>query len=138
MIKKTRILTLSISIIYLWFGLLKFFPQLSPAEELAKETISLLTLGLIPGDIAIILLAILELAIGLFFLFNKQLKKTVIVAIGHLIFTFVPLLFLPHTSFNESPFALTLVGQYIIKNIVIISALLIIYPIKIDKQLENN
>ncbi|RTE52626.1 doxx family protein [Arenibacter aquaticus] len=122
-----RILSISIGIVYLWFGLLKFFPGLSPADMLAKETISLLTFDLIPQHIGILLLAILEVAIGLCLIFNFQLKKVIIAALIHLVLTFVPVIFFPDTSFSAAPFSLTLVGQYIVKNIVIISALLMIY-----------
>ncbi|WP_111309426.1 doxx family protein [Confluentibacter sediminis] len=137
-INKNRLLAISIGIIYVWFGLLKFFPELSPADGLAKHTITLLTFGLIPENISIIMLAILEVGIGLSLIFNFQLKIVVSVAIIHLILTFIPVLFFPEVSFAKAPFVLTLVGQYIIKNIVIISALLFIYPLdnlNIHKQL---
>ena len=122
-----RILSISIGIIYLWFGLLKFFPGLSPADMLAKQTISLLTFHIIPENLGILLLAIIEVAIGLCLIFNFQLKKVIVVALIHLVLTFIPVVFFPEISFSDAPFSLTLVGQYIIKNIVIISALLMIY-----------
>lgn len=128
-INKFRLLSISIGIIYLWFGALKFFPELSPADGLAKHTITLLTFGLIPESLSIIMLAILEVGIGLCLLFNFQLKKVVSIAIIHLVLTFIPVLFFPEVSFAQAPFVLTLVGQYIIKNIVIISALFFIYPV---------
>ncbi|WP_242202733.1 doxx family protein [Aestuariivivens insulae] len=128
-INKDRLLSFSIGVIYLWFGALKFFPELSPADALAKQTITFLTIGLIPETISILMLAIIEVAIGLCLVCNFQLKKVVIAAILHLVFTFIPVLFFPDVSFAKAPFVLTLVGQYIIKNIVIISALLFIYPL---------
>ncbi len=137
-INKNRLLAISIGIIYVWFGLLKFFPELSPADGLAKHTITLLTFGLIPENVSIIMLAVLEVSIGLSLIFNFQLKIVVSVAIIHLILTFIPVVFFPDVSFAKAPFVLTLVGQYIIKNIVIISALFFIYPLdnlNIHKQL---
>ena len=128
-INKNRLLAISIGIIYLWFGMLKFFPELSPADGLAKHTITFLTFGLIPESISILMLAIIEVGIGVCLLFNFQLKTVVILAIIHLILTFIPVLVFPEVSFAKAPFVLTLVGQYIIKNIVIISALFFIYPI---------
>lgn len=122
-----KILSISIGIIYVWFGLLKFFPGLSPADMLAKQTISLLTLNLIPENVGIIMLAIIEVAIGVCLIINVQLKKVIVAALIHLVLTFIPVIFFPEISFSEAPFSLTLVGQYIIKNIVIISALLMIY-----------
>lgn len=125
--KNGRMLSISIGIIYLWFGFLKFFPGLSPADSLAKQAISLLTFDLLPENIGLLLLAIMEVVIGLCLIFNLQLKKIIIAAIIHLVFTFIPVIFFPEISFSKAPFSLTLVGQYIIKNIVIISALLLIY-----------
>lgn len=122
-----RILGISIGIIYIWFGLLKFFPGLSPADMLAKQTIALLTFDFIPENVGILLLAIIEVAIGLCLIFKIQLKKVIVTAVIHLVLTFIPVVFFPEISFSEAPFSLTLVGQYIIKNIVIISALLMIY-----------
>lgn len=128
-INKHRLLAISIGIIYLWFGALKFFPELSPADALAKQTITFLTFGFLPENVSILILAIIEVIIGLFLISNFQIKKIVIAAILHLTFTFIPVLFFPEISFSQAPFVLTLVGQYIIKNIVIISALLFIYPV---------
>jgi uncharacterized membrane protein YphA (DoxX/SURF4 family) len=33
------LLRVSLGIVFLWFGILKFFPSASPAEELASRTI---------------------------------------------------------------------------------------------------
>ncbi|WP_166966876.1 doxx family protein [Yeosuana marina] len=128
-INKHRLLAISIGIIYLWFGALKFFPELSPADSLAKQTITFLTIGLLPEKVSILMLAVMEVTIGLFLVLNFQVRKVIIAAILHLIFTFIPVLFFPEISFSKAPFVLTLVGQYIIKNIVIIGALLFIYPV---------
>jgi hypothetical protein len=51
-----HILAISIGLVYLWFGGLKYFPHLSPAENLAKNTIYMLTFGNIPSNVSIILL----------------------------------------------------------------------------------
>lgn len=120
------VLRISIGIIYIWFGVLKFFPGVSPAEGLAKETIDLLTFKLLRPEISILILAIWETIIGALLISGIQLKITIRIVLLHMICTFAPLFLLPALSFTTAPFALTLVGQYIIKNIVIISALLLI------------
>lgn len=117
------VLRVSIGIIYLWFGVLKFFPGVSPAEELAKETIHLLTFGLIQPNLSLLLLAIWETAIGVVLISGLFLKLAIRVVLVHMVCTFAPLFLLPGLSFTAPPLALTLVGQYIIKNIVIVSAL---------------
>jgi uncharacterized membrane protein YphA (DoxX/SURF4 family) len=127
-----HLLRISIGIIYLWFGALKFFPGVSPAEELAKETIRLLTFGLIQPDLSLLLLAIWEVAIGIILVVGIIQRLAIPIVLIHMVCTFTPLILLPSLSFTTMPFALTLVGQYIIKNLIIISALLAInaYPKK--------
>lgn len=130
MAKRMRILAISIGVVYLWFGMLKFFPGLSPAEGLATDTIHNLTFGLIEPHVSIIMLAIWEITIGLLFIFTPLKRVVIIFTLVHMVLTFTPLLFFPDLSFNSYPFSLTLVGQYIIKNLIIISALIVICPPK--------
>jgi len=120
------LLRISIGIIYIWFGALKFFPQLSPADQLAKDTIHLITFGLIPNEISIILLAMWETALGLLLLIGIWKRPVFYILIIHMICTFVPLFFFSDISFTNSPYAFTLVGQYIMKNLIIICAALVI------------
>ena len=120
-------LSISIGLVYLWFGMLKFFPDLSPAEGLAKSTIDSLTLGIVPENISIILLALWETCIGICLIFGFYRKSTVLLALTHMVLTFSPLLLFPEETFNQGPFYLTLLGQYIMKNLVIIAALVLIY-----------
>lgn len=58
-------LSVCIGIIYLWFGMLKFFPGVSPAETIAMDTIHELTFGLIEPHLSLLLLAIWETAGGI-------------------------------------------------------------------------
>ena len=46
------------------------------------------------------------------------------ITILHLLFTFTPLFLLPEATFSDPVYSLTLVGQYIIKNIALLAALL--------------
>ena len=39
------VLRTNVGIVFFWFGVLKFFPALSPAEDLAGRTISALSFG---------------------------------------------------------------------------------------------
>ncbi len=126
-IKNNNFLAISIGIVYLWFGALKFFPYRSPAEDLAKNTIQVLTFDIIPTHISIILLAILEVSIGLLFLLNIFTKQAIIIALCHITLTFLPLFFFPEMSFSTAPLIPTLLGQYIGKNIIIAAALLSLF-----------
>jgi uncharacterized membrane protein YkgB len=119
---------ISISIIYLWFGMLKFFPGVSPAEHLAKETLSILTFRLIPSSTTYLILAVWEVAIGLCLITFPRKRIGFHMAMCHMLFTFTPLILLPADSYQHYVFSLTLVGQYIFKNIIILCALLMVYP----------
>ncbi len=57
-------------------------------------------------------------------------KTVVIIALTHMAFTFLPLFFFPDISFSEAPLSLSMIGQYIIKNLIIVCALIYIYPRK--------
>lgn len=124
---KNNLLAISIGIVYLWLGALKFFPSISPAEDLAKDTINSMTFGLIPSHVSIFLLAIWETGIGLLLISNVYRKMTVSLALVHIILTFAPLIIFPDLVFNNGPFNLTLLGQYITKNIIILFALISIF-----------
>ena len=118
-------------IIYLWFGALKFFPELSPAEDLAKRTIQLLTFDIIPSSISILILAFIEVVIGLCLIFSFCHKQIVKIAIVHIIFTFSPLFFFTKESFTTTILTPTLLRQYIGKNLIIIAGLYTILKEKV-------
>ncbi|MEP7373802.1 MAG: DoxX family protein [Chitinophagaceae bacterium] len=122
------LLRISIGIIYLWFGILKFFHGYSPAEDLAINTVNKLTFGLIPQSLSIVLLAVWECALGVLLVSGKWLRTALILLFVHMACTFTPLLFFPSVSFKYAPYGFTLVGQYIMKNIIIICAALVMWP----------
>ncbi|WP_370479898.1 doxx family protein [Tamlana flava] len=134
-LKNNHILAITIGIVYVWFGALKFFPHLSPAESLAKNTIDVITMGLIPSHISIHLLATWETVVGIFLIFNIYRKKTLILALVHIILTFVPLIIFTKDSFAILPFSFTLLGQYIFKNIIIIGAIITLYKMPENRKL---
>jgi uncharacterized membrane protein YkgB len=120
------LLRVAVGIVYLWFGLLKFFPHSSPAEMLAGETIQKLTGDRIAPEIALPVLAAWECLIGLGMISGVALRATIFLLLLQLAGTVTPLLFFPHATFTHFPLVPTLEGQYIIKNIIIISAALVI------------
>jgi uncharacterized membrane protein YphA (DoxX/SURF4 family) len=119
-------LRVSLGIVFFWFGVLKFFPGLSPADQLASTTITTLSLGIVPGDVAVFVLAVWECAIGLGLIFGVFLRATLLLLFLQMLGTFTPLLLFPDETFTRFPYAPTLEGQYIIKNLVLIAAGIII------------
>ncbi len=120
-------LRVSVGIVYLWFGALKYFQGVSPAEFMAIQTIHTLTFGIIPDKVSIIMLATWECVIGLLFIIGKFTKPCLILMLLHMVCTFTPLFFFPDEIFFKIPFQLTLTGQYIVKNIVFISAGIVLW-----------
>lgn len=122
----TTWLRISIGIIFLWFGALKFFPGMSPAEDLAIATIRKMTFGIFSDQLIIYGLASLETLIGAGLFLNLFMRFTLLLLFAQMAGTFLPIVFFPNDVFNIFPFALTLEGQYIIKNLVIVSAGIVI------------
>lgn len=119
-------LRLSMGVVFLWFGMLKFFPGLSPAQDLAGRTIGMMTFGLVPSAVALPVLAAWEVAIGMGFVSGRCLRTTVALLALQMAGTAMPLVFFPAETFTAVPFAPTLEGQYIIKNLVLLSAGLVV------------
>jgi uncharacterized membrane protein YphA (DoxX/SURF4 family) len=116
----------SIGFIFIWFGVLKFFPGLSPAENIAVDTIRVMTFGIAGDKLILIGLATLETLIGAGLLFNLFMRGTLFLLFVQMAGTFFPIILFPGAVFTEVPIALTLEGQYIIKNLVIVSAGIVI------------
>jgi uncharacterized membrane protein YphA (DoxX/SURF4 family) len=115
-----------LGICFVWFGVLKFFPHMSPAEDLAGRTIEKLSFGLIGRTPALYILAPWEVAIGVGLLSGKFLRATLFLLFVQMAGTVTPLFLFPSETFQFFPYAPTLEGQYIIKNLVLVAAGLVI------------
>lgn len=132
-----RILRICIGILFLWFGGLKFFPGLSPAEGLASTTIEILTFHLLPDWMIMPGLATMEFALGLILVFSKEFKLTFWLLLFHMCCTILPLFILTDVTFKSFPFQLTIEGQYIVKNIVIMSAAFVLLFQSKNNRIHN-
>lgn len=113
-------LRISLAIIFIWFGALKPL-GMSPAEDLVKHTVYWF-----PPDIFLPILGFWEIAIGVGLLFRPLLRVAILLLFLQMPGTMLPLILLPDVCFTQFPFGLTLEGQYIIKNLILISAGLVI------------
>lgn len=111
----------AIGIIFIWFGALKLIGELSPAYDLVAATIYWLT-----PEIIVPLLGLWEVAIGVAFLIPSLNRVGLILLAFQMPGTFLPLVLLPEICFTVIPFGLTLEGQYIVKNLVIIGSAFVI------------
>ncbi|MFE7192615.1 DoxX family protein [Kitasatospora sp. NPDC057541] len=119
------VLRVSVGVLYLWFGLPKFFPGTSPAEDLATRCMSLMTFDAVPPDVSRFLLALMEVAIGLGLVTGLLRRLTLTVFFVHMTGVFATLVLLPNDVWAHGvPPVPTLEGQYILKNIVLIAACL--------------
>jgi uncharacterized membrane protein YphA (DoxX/SURF4 family) len=120
------LLRVSLGVVFFWFGVLKFFPGLSPAEDLAARTISVLTFGVVGPSVSLPVLAAWECAIGLCFVTGRFMRAGVALLFAQMAGTFLPLVIFPAEAWTHAPYAATLDGQYIIKNLVLVSAGLVL------------
>lgn len=117
-----RLLRVSLGVVFFWFGILKFFPGLSAATDLATRTIEVLTFGALAPAVAINILAAWETLIGLGLLTGVAMRATLALLFVQMLGTITPMFLFPELVFTRVPYAPTLEGQYIIKNLVLISA----------------
>lgn len=121
-----RILRVSLGTVFLWFGSLKFFPGLSPAQDLVMRTFDVLSFGMFPGPMALNFLAAWECVIGIGLIAGVFMRAVLLLLFMQMLGTLTPLFLFPHETFLRIPIAPTLEGQYIIKNMVLIGAGIVI------------
>ena len=114
------LLRYSIGIVFIWFGALKLFDK-SPANELVENTIVF-----IPSEIFIPILGVWEIVIGLGLIIRRFNRVAIFLLFLQMPGTMLPLILLPEVCYVTFPFVLTLEGQYIIKNLVLISGGIVI------------
>lgn len=110
----------ALSIIYIWFGILKVF-GMSPAGDLVEKTVFWFN-----PEFFIPTLGICEVLIGLGLLIRKLIPATVLLLLLHMIATLTPFFILQSSCFEIFPYEPTLAGQYIIKNLVLVAGALVI------------
>jgi putative oxidoreductase len=118
-------LRVSLGLVFLGFGVLKFVPGLSPAEPLAAQTIDVLTFGLMPERIGLVMVAGLETTIGLLLISGRWVRIALGLLAVELVGILSPIVLLPGQMFS-GPLAPTLAGQYVIKDIVLVAAGLVV------------
>ena len=111
------LMRVALGVVFFWFGALKLWPGLSPAEDLVRNTIYFVN-----PDLFLPVLAVWEMLIGLGLLTGKFMRTTLLLLFLQMPGTALPLLILPEVCYTVFPFGLTLEGQYIVKNLALITA----------------
>jgi uncharacterized membrane protein YkgB len=115
------ILRIALGLVFFWFGALKLVHDGSPATDLIRDSITFL-----PSDYFIPFLGLWEMVIGLGFITGWYLRITILLMILQMGGAISPLVLNPDAVWYSFPFKLTLEGQYIIKNVVLVGAALVI------------
>ena len=116
------ILRVALGLVILAFGVLKFFPGVSPAEGLTIKTTDALSFGLVPGHVAIVIVATLETIIGLLLISGRFLRVAIYLLAGQLVGVLAPLVLFTGRLFAGPHDAPTLEGQYVIKDLIVVAA----------------
>ena len=120
------LLRYSLAVVFFWFGVLKPL-GVSSATELVSETVYFL-----PPELFVPILGVWEMAIGVCLLNKRLLRAGIALLLLQMAGTFLPLVLLPNVSFTTFPTVPSLEGQYIIKNLVLISGALVIASYSLD------
>ncbi len=122
------VLRIAVGATFLAFGILKYFPGVSPAERLATDTTNVLFLGLVPPDVAIVIIATMECFIGICFLIGTGtlMRVAIWVLAAQFVGILSPLLIEPGALFSGPHHAPTLEGQYVLKDVTLVAAAMVI------------
>ncbi|TDC46877.1 DoxX family protein [Jiangella ureilytica] len=130
-----QLLQISLGVVFLAFGVLKFFPGASPAEPLVMRTIDTLTLGLVSGQAAVTMTAVIETFIGLTLVTGKFLRTGLVVLAGALAGMMSPMvLFFGDMFPGGTP---TLEAQYVFKDIVFGAIVLVLGAKALGARMES-
>ncbi|NED03512.1 DoxX family protein [Streptomyces sp. SID6648] len=121
------LLRATVGIVFVGFGVLKLFPSASPAEQLAVDAATKMTLGLVPETVLLLSLAALETAIGIGLVVGRRLLRPALVAFFlHMGGVFSTLFLLPDAMWQPHSPAPTMEGQYVVKNVVLVAVCLVV------------
>ncbi len=111
----------AVGVIFLYFGALKLVPGYSPAESLVMETIKTMTFDLVPGRAGVAFTGAVECGLGVLLLTGWLRRLTIYVLGLELLGILAPLVLLP-TRLFDSPAVPTIEGQYVLKDIILVAA----------------
>ena len=110
-------LRISLGVVFVWFGALKVF-DVSPVSDLVARTVYW-----VDPDLAVPALGTFEMFVGLMLLFGRAMRLTLLLFVAQMVGTFVTFLVLPEVTFRDgNPLLLTVEGEFVVKNLVLISA----------------
>jgi uncharacterized membrane protein YphA (DoxX/SURF4 family) len=128
-------LRVSLGLVFIWFGALKIF-GVSPVVGIIQQTYTFL-----PIHVFVLVLGGWEVSIGICIILKRALRCTLILMSVHLTGTFLAVLLAPgHFFVQKIPFLLTADGEFVMKNIILMAAALVIggYEVKpLKKKMDR-
>ena len=115
------LLRISLGVVFVWFGALKV-ANVTPVGELVAGT-----LRFVDPTWFVPFLGGVEVALGLGLLLGRAITVVSAVLVAHLCGTFMVLVMQPELAFqNGNPLLLTTIGEFVIKNVVLIASALVL------------
>lgn len=114
------LLRVALGVVYVWFGLLKVL-GVSPVADLVASMVPFL-----PAELVVTGMGVVEVALGLALAFNVFVPWVAAIQILHLLGTFAVGVFYPAVVHTGNPLVVTLEGEFIAKNLVLIAGLLVV------------
>ena len=115
------VLRVSLGVVFVWFGLLKVF-EVSPVSQLVAKTVYW-----VDPDVIVPLLGVFEVTVGVLLLLGRALRLTLLLFLVQMVGTFLTFLVLPDVTFRDgNPLLLTVEGEFVLKNLVLISAAMVV------------
>ncbi|MEX1015423.1 MAG: hypothetical protein WDZ31_01660 [Phycisphaeraceae bacterium] len=111
----------SLAFIFIWFGILKPFGY-SDANRLVADTVY----WAVDPAWFIPVLGWWEVLIGVCLLYRPLIRLALLLLAGQMAGTFLSLVLVPEATWNAAPWWPTLAGQYVIKNLLIISGAIVV------------
>ncbi|HTI21860.1 MAG TPA: hypothetical protein VL652_12780 [Kutzneria sp.] len=133
-----RLLRISMGGIILTFGFLKYFPGLSPAEHMVETVSRTLSLGLAPDRLTMNGFATVECLIGLSLITNIGLRIAIYPMALWAIGILLPLALMPAELFSGPDHMPSLEGQYVLKDLILLSATMVIADTTVRRQSSTN
>jgi putative oxidoreductase len=115
------LLRISLGVVFLWFGLLKIF-DVSPVSGLVANTIYWFD-----PDVVVPALGVFEVFVGACLVAGRLMRIALPLLVLQMAGTFMVLVLLPDVAFRDgNPFLLTVEGEFVVKNLVLLSSALVI------------
>lgn len=119
-------LRVSLGLIFLGFGVLKLFPGVSPAESLIEATGAAITADVMPGAAFVAATGAVEIVIGLTFVSGRFMRAATWLLMAQLVGVLSPLAVVAPRLFSGPYHAPTLEGQYVLKDLILVAAGLVV------------